>query len=243
MADLMRRRMNKSAAWSGELALGPMSAVFVGQGGITPLHFSIAHKIIVGAKRVEVTGSIGAPHGFVKAGIPHRIYASGDVIAIIVLDARRYDEVVALQFAQNIEPTSVNQLRAENIVADIRRLPANNLPCRVLRAIDLIDETECIADAAAKFGLSEGQFSRFIKKHLGTPPQKWRNWLMLRRALDRIVEGQDVTNAAFEAGFADASHFSRSCNQHFGIRPSVFRNGNLKLYPSPEDCRDVFETY
>jgi AraC-like DNA-binding protein len=243
MAHVMRRRMNKSAAWSGELALGPMSAVFVGQGGITPSHASVAHKVVLGAHHVEITGVHGTQHTFVKAGTRHKMLARDANIIMIILDARRFSEASARGLAKSLNDRPPSSLSAPDIVAGLSELPQNPLPSRINTAIDLIDQTSCVAEAATLFDLSEGQFSRLVKRHLGTPPQKWKNWLMLRRALDRIVDGCDVTSAAFEAGFADASHFSRSCYQHFGIRPSVLRNSHLQIHPSPEACRDVFETY
>jgi AraC-like DNA-binding protein len=41
----------------------------------------------------------------------------------------------------------------------------------------------------------------------------------LRVALDRLERGGTYADAAYVAGFADESHFSRTCKQRLGVRP------------------------
>ena len=45
-------------------------------------------------------------------------------------------------------------------------------------------------------------------------------WLRLQRAASSLQAGLSITDAAHEAGFADAAHLSRVCRRMFGIAPS-----------------------
>jgi AraC-like DNA-binding protein len=44
-------------------------------------------------------------------------------------------------------------------------------------------------------------------------------WLRLARALQAAARGLSLTDAAHEAGFADAAHFTRTMRRHFGVTP------------------------
>jgi AraC-like DNA-binding protein len=41
----------------------------------------------------------------------------------------------------------------------------------------------------------------------------------LARALQAAARGLSLTDAAHEAGFADAAHFTRTMRRHFGVTP------------------------
>ena len=90
---------------------------------------------------------------------------------------------------------------------------------------------------AEAVGLSESRFSHLFRKQIGMPVRSYRRWVRLGTALVRALGGLSFTQSALEAGFSDASHFSRSCRQTFGLAPSSLRSANLRLR-EPDEWRD-----
>ncbi|MBL7723437.1 MAG: helix-turn-helix transcriptional regulator [Chitinophagaceae bacterium] len=64
-------------------------------------------------------------------------------------------------------------------------------------------------------------FKRDFQKQLNTTPGKWLMEKRLTHAMHLISnQKKTVTEASFEAGFENPSHFSRSFRKHFGIAPA-----------------------
>ncbi len=63
-------------------------------------------------------------------------------------------------------------------------------------------------------------FKRAFKKHFNSTPGKWLLEKRLQQAMF-LLTGRDktVSEAAFESGFENPSHFSRSFKERFGISP------------------------
>lgn len=99
---------------------------------------------------------------------------------------------------------------------------------RVKNAIDLIcEEPDCnfsqeyLAEMA---DLSPSRFLHLFKQHTDVPYRRFRTWKRLFLALDSLNATDNMTIAALDAGFADATHFSHSFRDTFGINPAyVFR--------------------
>lgn len=63
-------------------------------------------------------------------------------------------------------------------------------------------------------------FKRDFKKQFNSTPGKWLLEKRLQHALILLkTSGRQVADAAFESGFENTSHFSRSFKQRFGISP------------------------
>ena len=58
---------------------------------------------------------------------------------------------------------------------------------------------------------------------VGIPLRPYLLWLKLQRAATSIVNGVRLTEAAFEAGFADSAHMSRTFKRMFGMTPSALQ--------------------
>ena len=68
--------------------------------------------------------------------------------------------------------------------------------------------------------LSEGRLIHLFKEQVGIPIRKYILWNRLQTAVQGVLTGQNLTQAAHHAGFADSAHFSRTFSDMFGIRPS-----------------------
>jgi AraC-like DNA-binding protein len=102
---------------------------------------------------------------------------------------------------------------------------------RVQGAIDLIrnepDYNFSQQDLAERSDLSPSRFLHLFKQHTDVPYRRFRTWKRLFLALDSLNAVDNMTIAALDAGFADATHFSHSFRETFGINPAyVFRGIN-----------------
>ena len=78
---------------------------------------------------------------------------------------------------------------------------------------------------AADAALSPSRFAHAFRDQTGMAVRPYLRWLRLARALQAASHGQSLTDAAHEAGFADAAHFTRTMRRHFGVTPgSVLRS-------------------
>jgi AraC-like DNA-binding protein len=76
-----------------------------------------------------------------------------------------------------------------------------------------------LARLAQVAGLSPSRFMHIFTESLGIPLRPYLLWLRVQRAAGALAAGQTVTEAAHVAGFADASHLTRTCRRMFGATP------------------------
>ncbi|GAA4340734.1 AraC family transcriptional regulator [Flaviaesturariibacter amylovorans] len=101
---------------------------------------------------------------------------------------------------------------------------ADTVDPRITVAIDHIrsslqDQTS-IKSVAAKCFLSESRFAHLFKIQTGIPYRRYVLWCRLQTAMLAIQKGANFTDAAFEAGFSDGAHLSRTFTDMFGVAPS-----------------------
>jgi AraC-like DNA-binding protein len=82
--------------------------------------------------------------------------------------------------------------------------------------------TECVSlDALAEVaGLSKFYLLRGFRRAYGVTPHGYLRQLRLARAWRAIAEGQPLTRATYDAGFADQSHLTRQFVAQFGVTPA-----------------------
>jgi AraC-like DNA-binding protein len=80
-----------------------------------------------------------------------------------------------------------------------------------------------IAELCKHACMSRSKLYVAFKKQLGCSPGEFQQQLRLKMAADELKSGQTVTNACFNSGFSDLSHFSRRFTQFFNSTPSDFR--------------------
>lgn len=78
---------------------------------------------------------------------------------------------------------------------------------------------------ARKVGMSTFQFARVFHELVGSPPHRYLLQLRLTHARQLLRDGFSVTDACYESGFLNLSHFIRSFRRRFGISPSASGRG------------------
>jgi len=105
----------------------------------------------------------------------------------------------------------------------------NLLDERVQKVVDFIRShitthefsLELLAEIAC---LSTGRFTHLFKDQVGIPLRPFILWCRMRVALTAVLSGMTLTQSAYQAGFSDTSHLSRTFMDMFGVNPSsVFK--------------------
>ncbi len=92
----------------------------------------------------------------------------------------------------------------------------------VARVLDALrkDPTLDVHALSTLAGLSPSRLRHAFLEHVGVNTSRYRWWLRLRLAALALKQGRSLTDAAHEAGFSDAAHFSRTFRGAFGFPPS-----------------------
>lgn len=76
-------------------------------------------------------------------------------------------------------------------------------------------------EVAKAVHLSPGRFRHLFVAQTGTSFRAWLLWARAEHAIAAATRGMSWSDAAMEAGFADAAHFTRTCRRVFGIAPTM----------------------
>jgi AraC-like DNA-binding protein len=98
---------------------------------------------------------------------------------------------------------------------------------RILRVLEHIQnelsDHISLGALAADACLSRDRFLHLFKEQLGLPLRQYILQQRVHSALQGIVTGRSLTEAALDAGFTDASHFTHRFVQYTGLRPSLVK--------------------
>ncbi|MCA9616929.1 MAG: helix-turn-helix transcriptional regulator [Sandaracinus sp.] len=83
-------------------------------------------------------------------------------------------------------------------------------------------DTRTLAEHAASVALGEKTFARRFVAETGQSFGRWRQRHRLIAALERLGEGQSVTEVAFAVGYADVSSFIATFKATFGETPARY---------------------
>lgn len=87
-----------------------------------------------------------------------------------------------------------------------------------------------LEDVAASVHLSPSHFRHLFVAQTGTSLRAWLLWARMEQAVESAFQGRSWTEAAHEAGFADAAHLTRTCRRMFGVAPTM-------LVPEPSGTK------
>jgi AraC-like DNA-binding protein len=116
----------------------------------------------------------------------------------------------------------------------IQQLKENQQSCKIiLYATDQImnnSAKEIIPEILATLDLNERTFQRMFKKYVGITPTKFRRICQFQQSFGQL-RGKDFNNiseVAYENGFADQSHFIRSFKEFTKTTPNDYLKKGLK---------------
>lgn len=100
---------------------------------------------------------------------------------------------------------------------------------RLARALDAMltapQRHHSLESLARTAGMSRSAFARHFQEVMGHPPMDYLRSVRLREAAGLLQRSElSVDAVAAKVGFASRSHFSRAFRNHFGSRPTAYRN-------------------
>jgi AraC-like DNA-binding protein len=134
-------------------------------------------------------------------------------------DVRRWIE--AANNAPNATDVLLNQLAT--MLMSTHASP-RNIDHRILHVIHTVARNDLenidLSAASAMVFLSPTRFSHLFKQETGVTFRKFIQHRKLVTALKSMHQHGNLTDVAFDGGFADQPHFTKTFRSSFGIRPS-----------------------
>jgi AraC-like DNA-binding protein len=235
--------------WRGQARLGLGWALFTGRAGDNTPHrhhavqIALAHR---GSLRVWTAdrGWLSAAGVMIGADVQHRLAESDLPVTLLYLEG----ESEHGRAIQGLLRSGVSMLPRGAASRLLKTIDSTQDPAAVaipplLKADRLAQKRKPVTDpvisaslaaltrplparltlaALAKDSqLSPSRYAHRFAAHTGMALRPYLRWLRLLTAVEAIVQGANLTDAAHSAGFSDSAHFSRTFRRHFGIAPRV----------------------
>ncbi len=84
-----------------------------------------------------------------------------------------------------------------------------------------------MSEFALASGRSLSTFKRDFRKISDLSPERWLTDYRLRAAYDLLRRGRRVSDACFDVGFKNVSHFSATFKRKFGVTPGEVRRQGI----------------
>jgi len=98
---------------------------------------------------------------------------------------------------------------------------------RVFLALDYITKSSVkdfkVKDIASASGLSESRLRHLFKEQVGQSIQSFVKWMRVIDALNDVLKGKKLVQTAYDHGFSDASHMTKSFVEVVGVPPSKIK--------------------
>jgi len=138
-----------------------------------------------------------------------------------------YDEVIA-----NDQAKLPQRFDIDNELFD-GPLPMKTMDLRIKSAIDHIRanpyERKSAEGYARREDLSSTRFLHLFKNETGIPFRRFCKWKRARGILLNVNLKTDLVNIALAAGYPDASHFSHTMREVFGMKAKDMFDGSRRL--------------
>jgi AraC-like DNA-binding protein len=227
-----------SKIWRGRARMGAGLALFAGAAGDNHPHRHLAHQLCLPAPgtgcRVET--ELGAWLGgacCIPGGLPHRLL---DFEGLLLWVDPTHALARTLPLGAGPQPLvspCTERLQALQKDLDLSRLFPSTAPQaaaleprleRVMQCLQQGLRTQDMPDRGALArlcGLSPDRFSHWFRESTGLPLRSYRKWLRLMAALQAVLAGHPLADAAQWAGFADQAHMARTLRENLGVNAGI----------------------
>jgi len=236
--------VTRPTPWHGRAVLGLGWGGFAGLSGDNVHHAHHALQICVADRGCTVEDETGrrtdGPVLVVNARATHRLLPSMRPVSLWYLDpqTRLARTLVTTRQAlstawpvavppERLSLEAIFQTRRPTTEALAAALDLTLAPAPVdARMADAVawlharrGEAISASTAAHATGLSVSRYLHRLRAYTGLPFRPYVRWLRILLAIESVLAGSKLTEAAHAAGFADAAHFSRTFRRHFGAAP------------------------
>lgn len=105
-----------------------------------------------------------------------------------------------------------------------------NKDTRIAKSIEYltnnIEKTVKISEVANFVCLSESRYAHLFKLQTGISFRRYILWLRIQKTLLSFLTGKSFTEASYNGGFSDLSHFNRTFKEMFGNSPLAIFKGS-----------------
>lgn len=252
---------NSIPMWTGQAAIGFGIGAFLGQSGNNHTHRHYAHQITMSIDTHQYVKIIcnrqlyEASILFIPANVPHQLL-TGFYLSIYIdpchslatqlnqllntpTDIIEITDNLKQYLQENFNPNVSLHQGLTNFLQAVQLKEKPRLSDKIEQILILlyqgmlysnIPDRQYLAHVA---GLSESRFSHWFREQTGLPLRSYRKWLRLICGLMQIRKGQALTDIAYHVNFADQAHFTRTCIELFGVRPSELLEIEEKSFYSP----------
>lgn len=134
-------------------------------------------------------------------------------------------EILAVMAASS----DVEALKAEPIANEETHIEQARLQ-RIHRMVeDRFPQTIETADVARALHISTAAFCRYMQRQTGATFTDYVNKYRINQAKKFLLMGRNVTEACYESGFENLSHFNRTFKKFAGMNPGEFRKQCLAI--------------
>lgn len=229
--------------WGGSALLRPGVLAFAGSIGPTDAHAHHAVQVITASTALTVIDEHGVRHQGTKVVVPadasHRIEVGAQEGTVVFLEPEsvpgRSAHLRATRSGWTIAPATLLCRQAlaavvdelvEHLAPALRGDDVATLHPAVDRALRLLPDLVAAGpvtgtELATRVGISASRLTHLFTEQVGIPLRRYVLWTRLRIAITRVQAGDDLTDAAHGAGFADSAHLTRTTREMFGLPPSV----------------------
>ncbi|MGQ0701186.1 MAG: helix-turn-helix domain-containing protein [Panacagrimonas sp.] len=236
-------------AWRGQVQMGIGWGLFVGRAGDGATHAHHAVQVLLSESAQAVwtrpTGWLRVSGIVIGADVEHQLAPTTESVTLLYVEphsaAGRHlggslrdgaqvldpGEVAAARRALGDTPDTASIAALVEQIGGVDRM-ADHRPTGDALIAELIESLPArlpdrltTATLAEQARLSQSRFLHRFRAHTGLPLRPYLRWRRLLVAMTGVMEGRSLTQAAVDAGFADAAHFTRTFRRHFGIPPKT----------------------
>ena len=180
----------------------------------------------------------------VRPGAPHRLAFGAQSSTILYFDHALWPEddrapARPLNLAERELALACAPGRIQAAAALVERLRLEPLELRDIEAVTREIAADPMArmsqdSLARRLGCERTNALKKFKARTGLTFRGYKQWRAVRAATYALLDGAAIGEAALDAGFADAAHFSRTFRNVFGVSPSEARSAQAPiLNPDP----------
>lgn len=224
--------------WRGDIVFSDHLAIFRGHVGDNKPHCHWASQITIALDgQLEFEASTGVQRAdavYFASKTTHRLI-SGFVCSI-------YFDPLSTSIYKALKtdaPAGWAAMSSAELPDELRSITADTplptlLESEALGLSSFADERIGRVTQALKAGLAQGQdldrdalaglanlspsrFSHWFVEQTGVPLRSFKKWLKLRLAMDALIDGKGLTEAAMTGGFSDIAHLSREFSDSLGL--------------------------
>lgn len=212
--------------WSGEFAFGEVWVAFRGASAENRMHAHAALQVVASSDGLTLVDADTSEYcgraWVVRSGARHRLLPASALTLVLIEPQSR----LATGLLQRLPEAPIAQLpddladllTSSNPIGEI----VQSLELNVLKALaflDLHSTQDAVAAASAHCRLSPSRLRALAQKQFGVPLSKLLLWKKVRRAFSAMGRGASLADAAYEAGFADQAHLTRTMADVIGLTP------------------------